>query len=75
MKKILCLTLLMLTASFAQPASAQGTMAKYEYAIVKWDGPDYLYENLPGNRLEIVRLEKIGITVPKEHKTRNSVFR
>lgn len=69
MKKLLCLALIVLTAFVVLPAPAQDTVAKlfkYEYAIVKWDGPDYLYENLPGNKLEVVRLQKIGIIVPKD---------
>lgn len=66
MKKLLCLALIILTAFVVVPAPAQDTAVKYEYAIVKWDGPDYLYKNLPGNKLEVVRLEKIGIVVPKE---------
>jgi hypothetical protein len=39
--------------------------AAYEYAIVKWDGPDRLYYNLP-EKFELVYLSKQGITIPKE---------
>ena len=67
MKKIICVALLVLVGCFALPtfSSAQDKVAKFEYAIVKWDGPDRLYYNLP-NKFEIVHLEKIGITVPKD---------
>lgn len=66
MKKLICLALFILTACVVLPASAQDKAVKYEYAIVKWDGPDRLYKNLPGNKLEVVKLDKMGITVPKE---------
>ena len=36
-----------------------------EYAIVKWDGPDRVYYNLP-DKFELVYLSKTGVTVPKE---------
>lgn len=39
--------------------------SKYEYAIVKWDGPDRLYYNLP-NKFELTHLEKQGVPIPKE---------
>ena len=39
--------------------------ARYEYAIVKWDGPDRLFYNLPG-RFELVHLEKQGTQIPKD---------
>lgn len=66
MKKLICLALLVISACVVLPASAQDKAAKFEYAIVKWDGPDRLYKNLPGNKLEVVKLDKIGITVPKD---------
>jgi hypothetical protein len=65
MKKIICVALVII-GCFALPAfSADGTAARYEYAIVQWDGPDRLFYNLPG-KFEIVRLKDLGITVPKE---------
>jgi hypothetical protein len=42
-----------------------GSAAQWEYAVVKWDGPDRIYYNLPG-RFELVYLGKIGVTIPKE---------
>jgi hypothetical protein len=38
---------------------------KYEYAIVKWDGPDRLFYNLP-SKFECVHLAKEGVTIPRE---------
>jgi hypothetical protein len=70
MKKLICIALLTLVGCFAMPAfsSAEDKVSKnqsYEYAIVKWDGPDRLYYNLP-DKFELVYLSKIGVTVPKE---------
>ena len=71
MKKIVCIALLALAScvvmpsySFAQDKAANHQL--YEYAIVKWDGPDRLYYNLPDDKLEIVHLEKDGVTIPKD---------
>lgn len=41
------------------------TAAAYEYAIVKWDGPDRLYYNLP-DKFELVHITKEGVNIPKE---------
>ena len=38
---------------------------RYEYAVVKWDGPDRLYYNLP-DKFELVYLTKTGVTIPKD---------
>jgi hypothetical protein len=71
MKKIISIALLVLVGCFVVPAfsSAEDKVAKnnqyYEYAIVKWDGPDRLYYNLP-DKFELVYLSKIGVTIPKE---------
>ena len=37
--------------------------AKYEYAVLKWDGPDRLFYNMP-DRFELVHLEKKGVKIP-----------
>ena len=71
MKKIICIALLSLIGCFAMPSSsmAEDAAAKhqyYEYAVVKWDGPDRLYINLPDNGFKLVHLEKEGVTIPKE---------
>ncbi|HET7625656.1 MAG TPA: hypothetical protein VFM25_10375 [Verrucomicrobiae bacterium] len=67
MKKIIYVALaavfgcLVLTAALPAPDKP----AKYEYAVVKWDGPDRLFYNLP-DKFELVHLRKIGIEIPKE---------
>ena len=67
MKKIVCLAVLLavgavLLIGAGNPANTSGT---YEYAIVKWDGPDRLFYNLPG-KFNWVHLEKEGVEIPKE---------
>jgi hypothetical protein len=39
--------------------------AKFEYAIVKWDGPDRLFYKLP-NRFELVHMEKAGVKIDRD---------
>jgi hypothetical protein len=69
MKKNLFIGMLVCFAGLAVAASLMGQEktrpARFEYAIVKWDGPDRLYWNLP-NKFEITHLEKQGIPVPKD---------
>ena len=69
MKKIISIALLVLIGCFAMPAfsSAQDKAKSqyYEYAVVKWDGPDRLFYNLP-DKFELVHLEKTGVTIPKD---------
>src|SRR5438270_9402017 len=46
------------------PGKAQEkSVAKYEYAILKWDGPDRLFYNMPSG-FELVHLEKKGVKIP-----------
>jgi len=52
-------------ASYSGIAQDKTPAAKYEYAIVKWDGPDRLYYNLP-EKFELVHLEKSGVKIPKD---------
>jgi len=40
-------------------------VAKFEYAIVKLDGPDRLYYNLP-DKFELIHLDKGGIKIAKD---------
>jgi len=51
------------------PGSAQDkrqpTASAYEYAIVKWDGPDRLFCNLP-NSFELQHITKNGVTLPRD---------
>ena len=39
--------------------------AAYEYAIVKWDGPDRLYYNLPQSFV-MVHVRSQGVTIPRD---------
>lgn len=66
MKKLLLL-LSVLAVFLAMPVSpiTAADAGKWEYAIVKWDGPDRLYYNLP-DKFELVYLSKTGVTIPKE---------
>ena len=66
MKRILCIAPFVVLALVwvASPGKAQEkASAKYEYAIVKWDGPDRMYYNMPG-RFELIHLEKKGVKIP-----------
>ena len=38
---------------------------KYDYAVLKWDGPDRLFYNMP-DRFEWVHLEKKGVKIPND---------
>lgn len=48
-----------------RPSAAQDKSPglKYEYAVVKWDGPDRLYYNLP-DKFEMVHIAKAGVKIP-----------
>jgi hypothetical protein len=67
MKKLLCLAIVVAVGTLVWTSSltAETKTQAYEYAIVKWDGPDRLYYNLP-NKFEMVHLEEIGTKIPKE---------
>lgn len=67
MKKLLYLALIVAVGGIITTASltAQNKTQAYEYAIVKWDGPDRLYYNLP-NKFEMVHLEEVGTKIPKD---------
>ena len=69
MKKNLFIGILVCLAGLAVASSLRGQEetrpARFEYAIVKWDGPDRLYWNLP-NKFEMTHLEKQRITVPRD---------
>src|SRR5262249_3284093 len=43
----------------------KGEGGKYEFAVVKWDGPDRLYYKLPG-KFPLVHLRTWGVAFPKE---------
>jgi hypothetical protein len=46
-------------------AQSGQNVSKYEYATVKWDGPDRLFYNLP-DKFELVHLAKVGVKIPNE---------
>ncbi len=56
------LVLALTQSSTAQAPAAPG--ARWEYGILKWDGPDRIYYNLPG-KFEMVHLRDKGIDLPK----------
>src|ERR1043165_9702774 len=66
MKKILFIVAVLAAMLFTlTPSSHAADAVKWEYAIVKWDGPDRLYYNLP-DKFELVFLSKTGVMVPKD---------
>ena len=68
MRKLLIVTAVLGVALVCtlRPGRAQDKpMPKYEYAIVKWDGPDRLYYNLP-DKFEMVHITKSGVKIPGE---------
>jgi hypothetical protein len=67
MKKIVYLAIVLVLgiAALTTTVPAQPKAQKYEYALVKWDGPDRIYYNLP-DKFELVYLSKIGVQIPKE---------
>ena len=52
-------------APLAQSQDKATGPAKYDYAVVKWDGPDRLYFNLP-DKFELVYLTRTGVQIPKD---------
>jgi hypothetical protein len=69
MKKILVIAAF-LVAAFAfithhSSAQDKNSVPKYEYATVKWDGPDRLFYNLP-DKFELVHLRKAGVEIPRD---------
>jgi len=44
-------------------AQSSSSPTKYEYAIVKWDGPDRLFFNLP-DKFEMAHISKSGTKIP-----------
>jgi hypothetical protein len=67
MKKLLIIIAVLATAVLCttHPGSAQNkaAIAKYEYAIVKWDGPDRLFYNMP-DKFELVHLGNAKVAIP-----------
>jgi hypothetical protein len=67
MKKLFYLAIIIGLGALALTSSltAQEKTQRFEYAIVKWDGPDRLYYNLP-DQFKMVHLEETGTKIPKE---------
>ena len=59
---VLAIALLAFVGLQAQNKSEPGA---YEYAIVKWDGPDRLYYNLPQSFV-MVHVRSQGVTIPRD---------
>ena len=62
---VLVIALFLIALALGTNAQAPGASTKWEYAIVKWDGPDRIYYNLP-DKFELVYLTKQGVTIPKD---------
>lgn len=69
MNKLLIISGLLITVGLAGSrlgtAQDKPVAVKYEYAVVKWDGPDRLYYNLP-DKFELIHLHKAGVAIPRE---------
>ena len=69
MKKLLIISAVIFAAlvgiSGRLSAQDRKAVSAYEYAIVKWDGPDRLFYNLP-NSFELVHLRKNGVEIPRD---------
>jgi len=65
MKHLSCILFCLVLATAAPRAQDSTRAAAYEYAIVKWDGPDRLYYNLP-NQFEVVYMKDRKVPIPKE---------
>jgi hypothetical protein len=68
MKKLMFVLPLTILAAvwIVSPGKAQEKASpKYEYAILKWDGPDRLYYNMP-DRFELVHIGKKGVKIPSD---------
>ena len=69
MKKLIILVVLLGTGLFLtlRPGAAQPktSNARYEYGVVKWDGPDRLFYNL-ADQFSTERLGKAGVKIPND---------
>ena len=66
MKKVLLITALLAAVWLCiihQTTAQDKPPGKYEYAIVKWDGPDRLFYNLP-DKFEMVHISKGDVKIP-----------
>jgi hypothetical protein len=65
MKYILCILACLVIANVTPNAQEPARASVWEYAIVKWDGPDRLYYNLP-NQFELVQMKDRKVAIPKD---------
>jgi len=66
MKKYTLVVVSILVLGFAaMQAQNKSEAGAYEYAIVKWDGPDRLYYNLPQSFV-LVHVKSQGATIPRD---------
>jgi hypothetical protein len=69
MKKLLIISAAVIVAlgwnGVRTNAQDRRSVPAYEYATVKWDGPDRLFFNLP-NSFELVHLRKNGVEIPRD---------
>lgn len=65
MKYIFCILVCLVLANITPNAQETNRASVYEYAIVKWDGPDRLYYNLP-NQFELVYMKDRKVPIPKD---------
>jgi hypothetical protein len=65
MKYLFCILVCLAFASVTPRAQDSARTITYEYAIVKWDGPDRLYYNLP-DQFELVQMKDRKVPIPKD---------
>ena len=69
MKKLAVIATLLAAAliwnTHRSSAQDRKVLPAYEYATVKWDGPDRLFYNLP-DKSELVYLRKTGVEIPRD---------
>ena len=65
MKYLLCILACLFVANITPNAQETARAPVYEYAVVKWDGPDRLYYNLP-DQFEFVQMKDRKVPIPKD---------
>ena len=65
MKYLLCILACLFVANITPNAQETARAPVYEYAVVKWDGPDRLYYNLP-DQFEVVQMKDRKVPMPKD---------
>lgn len=62
---LVSISVLVVSALVPSLAQDKADPPKYEYAIVKWDGTDRLYINLP-SKFELMRVKEQGVGIPRD---------